>query len=365
MDDDDRSPRFGASNEELVVLVIRIVCLGLLGYWSLILISPFLTIIVWSIIITVALYPIFDWLSAKLYGQRALAAVAITVITFLLMLGPVTWLALSLAESVRMLLTRFGDGTLTIPPASEAVKAWPLVGEKIFEIWQLASTNLQALVIEAAPYLKPVGTILLNVAGSVGINLLKFIVALIISGFLFIPGPSLIHSIENILGRVAAERGKEFVNLAGATIRNISRGIIGIAILQAILAGIGLLFAGAPAAGLFSFLVLLFGIIQIGPSVILIPIIEWSWFGDGCDYGRVVYDLHGAGKSARQHTATARGKRFDNADADHTNRGPRRHSRARHDRSICRTDCTFDRLAVAYCVGTRRAPILRASRTRS
>jgi len=237
-----------------------------------------LTIIVWSIIITVALYPIFDWLSAKLYGQRALAAVAITVITFLLMLGPVTWLALSLAESVRMLLTRFGDGTLTIPPASEAVKAWPLVGEKIFEIWQLASTNLQALVIEAAPYLKPVGTILLNVAGSVGINLLKFIVALIISGFLFIPGPSLIHSIENILGRVAAERGKEFVNLAGATIRNISRGIIGIAILQALLAGIGLLFAGAPAAGLFSFLVLLFGIIQIGPSVILIPIIVWSWF---------------------------------------------------------------------------------------
>ncbi len=278
MNDDDRSLKFRASNEELVVLVIRIVCLGLLGYWSLILISPFLTIIVWSIIITVALYPIFDWLSAKLYGQRALAAVAITVLTFFVMLGPVTWLALSLAETVRMLLTRFGDGTLTIPPASEAVKAWPLVGDRIFEIWQLASTNLQALLIEAAPYLKPVGTLLLNTAGSVGINLLQFIVALIISGFLFVPGPSLIHSIENVLGRVAAGRGKEFVDLAGATIRNISRGIIGIAILQALLAGIGLLFAGVPAAGLFSFLVLLFGIIQIGPSVIIIPLIIWSWF---------------------------------------------------------------------------------------
>jgi predicted PurR-regulated permease PerM len=278
VNDDDRSLTFRASNEELVVLVIRIACLGLLGYWSLILISPFLTIIVWSIIITVALYPIFDWLSAKLYGQRALAAVAITVITFFVMLGPVTWLGLSLAETVRMLLTRFGDGTLAIPPASEAVKAWPLVGDKIFEIWQLASTNLQALLIEAAPYLKPVGTLLLNAAGSVGINLLQFMFALIISGFLFVPGPSLIHSIENILGRVAAGRGKEFIDLTGATIRNISRGIIGIAILQALLAGIGLLFAGVPAAGLFSFLVLLFGIIQIGPSVIIIPLIIWSWF---------------------------------------------------------------------------------------
>src|SRR5437762_8815056 len=95
VDHDYRSLKVSASNEELVVLVIRIVCLGLLGYWSLILISPFLTIIVWSIIITVALYPIFDWLSAKLYGQRALAAVAITVLTFFVMLGPVTWLALS------------------------------------------------------------------------------------------------------------------------------------------------------------------------------------------------------------------------------------------------------------------------------
>jgi predicted PurR-regulated permease PerM len=110
------------------------------------------------------------------------------------------------------------------------------------------------------------------------INLLKFIIAVVVSGFLFIPGPSLIHSIKNVLTRVAASRGEEFVDLAGATIRNVSRGIIGIAILQALLAGIGLLFAGVPAAGLFSFLVLVFGIIQVGPSVVLLPLIVWSWF---------------------------------------------------------------------------------------
>ena len=278
MNEDDRSPKLSASNEELMVFVIRVVCLGLLGYWSLILLRPFLTIIVWSIIISVALYPIFDWLSAKLYGHRALAAVAITVFTLFVMLGPVTWLALSLAETIRTLFAQFGDGSLVIPPPSGAVKAWPLIGEKIYEAWLLASTNLRALIIEVAPHFKPLGTSLLIAAGSVGTNLLKFIVALVISGFLFIPGPSLVHSVKNIFGRVAAERGEEFVDLAGATIRNISRGIIGIAILQALLAGIGLLFAGVPAAGLFSFLVLLLGVIQIGPSVILVPLIVWSWF---------------------------------------------------------------------------------------
>ena len=278
MTEDDRSQKLSASNEELMVFVIRVVCLGLLGYWSLILLRPFLTIIVWSIIISVALYPIFDWLSAKLYGHRALAAVAITVFTLFVMLGPVTWLALSLAETIRTLFAQFGDGSLVIPPPSGAVKAWPLIGEKIYEAWLLASTNLRALIIEVAPHFKPLGTSLLIAAGSVGTNLLKFIVALVISGFLFIPGPSLVHSVKNIFGRVAAERGEEFVDLAGATIRNISRGIIGTAILQALLAGIGLLFAGVPAAGLFSFLVLLLGVIQIGPSVILVPLIVWSWF---------------------------------------------------------------------------------------
>ena len=278
MNEGDRSQKLSASNEELMVFVIRVVCLGLLGYWSLILLRPFLAIIVWSIIISVALYPIFDWLSAKLYGRRALAAVAITVFTLFVMLGPVTWLALSLAETIRTLFAQFGDGSLVIPPPSGAVKAWPLIGEKLYEAWLLASTNLRAFIIEVAPHFKPLGTSLLIAAGSVGTNLLKFIVALVISGFLFIPGPSLIHSVKNIFGRVAAERGEEFVDLAGATIRNISRGIIGIAILQALLAGIGLLFAGVPAAGLFSFLVLLLGVIQIGPSVILVPLIVWSWF---------------------------------------------------------------------------------------
>ena len=122
MNDDDRSLKPGASNDELVLFVIRIVCLGLLGYWSFILIRPFLTIIVWSVIITVALYPVFDWLSAKLDGHRALAAIAITVFMFFVLLGPVTWLAVSMAETVRALLARFGDGSLAVPPPSEAVR---------------------------------------------------------------------------------------------------------------------------------------------------------------------------------------------------------------------------------------------------
>lgn len=277
MNDEPRAI-LNTSNDALLVLAIRLICLGLLGYWTLILIKPFLTIIVWSAIIAVALYPIFYWLSGVLHGQRVVAAFTIMLFSLVLMLGPAAWLGLSLAESFRTLTMQFTNGMIALPPPPETVKAWPLIGNEAYKIWQLASTNLRSLLTQAAPYLKPLGGTLLDAAGSLGINLLKFIVATIVSGFLFIPGPALVESIKNVLRHLAGARGAMFVDMSGATVRVISRGIIGIAIIQALLAGIGLIVAGVPAAGLISFLVLFLGIIQIGPSIILIPLIVWSWF---------------------------------------------------------------------------------------
>jgi predicted PurR-regulated permease PerM len=275
---DHEPPKLVVSNDAFVVLVIRIFCIGLLLYWSLILIQPFLTIIVWSVIIAVAVYPIFDWLAARLHGRRVLAALAVSILGFLVVLGPVTWLGVSLADNLRKLAARFADGTLAIPSPPVSIKAWPFIGDKAYETWWLASTNLSELVTSVAPHLKPLGTSLLGVAGSAGIDLLKFIVAAAVSGFLLVPGPTLVQAMKNVVGHVTAARSAEFVELAGATIRNVSRGIIGVAALQTLLAGIGMLFAGVPAAGLLSFLVLLLGIIQIGPSVVLVPLIVWSWF---------------------------------------------------------------------------------------
>jgi predicted PurR-regulated permease PerM len=278
MNDEPRPTLPDTSDDTLVVLGIRLVCLGLLGYWTLIIIRPFLTIMVWSAIIAVALYPVFYWLSGKLLGYRVFAAFVITLLSLLLMLGPATWLGLSLAESVRTLIERLNEGTVALPPPPEIIKTWPLIGNKAYETWDLASTNLRALLTQAVPYLKPVGGTLLGAAGGFGINLLKFIVATIISGFLFIPGPALVESIKNILRHLAGARGAMFVDMAGATVRTISRGIIGVSVLQALLAGIGLIVAGVPASGLISFLVLLLGIVQIGPSIILVPLVIWSWF---------------------------------------------------------------------------------------
>lgn len=260
-----------------VELTIRLGVLGLLLYWSFILIRPFLIIGIWSAVLTVALYPIYDWVVGWLGGRRRLAAALVTISCILIVIGPVAWLIWALTDSLLALSASLDFTALTLPPPSERVKSWPIVGEPIHQFWQLASTNLRGALAKMAPHLKPIGVVLLNIAAGAGIGALKLLAAVVIAGCLFAPAPALARSVRMFVHRLASERGEEFVDLAVATIRAVSRGVIGISALQALLAGLGFAAAGIPVASLLTSAVLILGIIQIGPAIVLIPAIVWSW----------------------------------------------------------------------------------------
>jgi predicted PurR-regulated permease PerM len=136
---------------------------------------------------------------------------------------------------------------------------------------------MKVALAEALPLLKPLGGLLLGLAQGAFFALLELLVSIAIAGFLFTRGPQLVDALSTFLGRVLSRRGKELVQLAGATIRNVSRGVVGIALLQALLAGAGFLAAGIPAAGVLAFVALLLGVVQIGPAILFIPIVVWSW----------------------------------------------------------------------------------------
>jgi predicted PurR-regulated permease PerM len=241
-------------------------------------IRPFFAIIVWGIVLAVALYPIFSTLANLLGGRRKLAAVIITIICLLVVLGPATWLALDLVDVLRAIYERLDAGSLTIPPPDARVRTWPLVGEDLFAFWQLASSNMKAALTTLAPHLKSFGTNLLGAAGSAGSGIIEFLLAVVLAGFLLAPGPSLVAAASGLSRRLVSARGEEFVQLAGATIRNVSQGVIGVSLIQTLLAGIGLMVAHVPGASLIAIIVLILGIVQIGPSLIIIPVIIWGWF---------------------------------------------------------------------------------------
>jgi predicted PurR-regulated permease PerM len=255
---------------------IRIGLLGLLLYWSLKVIGPFLTIALWSAILTVALYPLFDWLAARL-GSRRLAATLTTLLCLVIVIGPVTWLGFGLIGSVDFVVRGFDSKIFSIPSPADSVRDWPLIGEQAYRLWTLAATDIKTILLEVLPRLKPLGSKLLDVSGTIVFGLLEFVAAIIISGFLYSPGPRLAGSLGAVLRRIFGQRSEEMLKLAGSTIRNVSRGVVGIALVQSFLAGLGFLAAGIPAAGFLSFIALVLAIIQIGPAILFIPIVVWSW----------------------------------------------------------------------------------------
>jgi predicted PurR-regulated permease PerM len=268
---------FERLNAAVIGLAIRLAFLGAILFLSLSIIRPFFETVAWSVVWAVALYPVFDLITKWLGGRRRLAAALITMFFLLIVVGPVTWIGLDLVDAALMLHAHLDSGALSVPPPVETVKHWPVVGDSVFQFWDLASTNLSAALAKAAPHLKPLGGALLGAAGNVGTAILQFLASVIIAGFLLAPGPTVVEAVATFLHRRVSRRGSEFMQLAGATIRNVSQGVIGVSLLQALLAGIGLKSVGVPGASLIAFGVLILGIIQIGPTVILLPVIIWSW----------------------------------------------------------------------------------------
>lgn len=257
-------------------VAIHLGFIAFLAYWTFVLVRPFLPIMVWSVVLTVALYPVFSWLAAVLGGRRKLAAALITVVGLLIVIGPATWLGLGLIDALRTLIARLDSGKL-IPPPSEAIKAWPLIGQQLYDYWALASTNVRSALAYLLPQLQAIGSFLLDTMSTAGTGMLNFLVSVIIAGFLFSPGPALVNAMRKIAFRIDPAHGGEFLELAGATIRVISRGVIGISVLQAVIGGIAMSLAAVPGASLLTLAILVLGIVQIGSFIVVAPLVVWGW----------------------------------------------------------------------------------------
>lgn len=278
-------PSQAAGRQSAVVdIVIRLAFVGLLTYWSLILIGPFIVIGLWGVILAVALYPTFGWLRRRLGGRGKPAAAILTVTLLVVVLGPASLLATALVENLQQLASRLAEGTLRVPPPAESVRNWPLFGEDLYRSWALASTNLAEALARLEPQVRPAARVLLSAAASAGIGIFQFVASVVIAGFLFVPAERLVLAIRNFAKRIILRQGDHFVTLAGSTIRNVARGIIGISLLQALLIGVGLLVAGLPGAGLVTLAALILGILQIGPGLLVLATIVWAWFAMEATY---------------------------------------------------------------------------------
>jgi predicted PurR-regulated permease PerM len=240
--------------------------------------SPFLTLMLWALILAVTLYPLHQLIARKLGGKQGLAATVLVLSGILLIVVPIFLLASSLADSIIDVVQGLRNNTLVISAPGAAVAEWPILGNKIHAAWQLAATDLPAFIQNLQPKIGDLAKGALGFVAGMGGSMLAFLFSFIVAGIIMAYGKDGAESMRAISRRIiGAERGDRFAVLSTATIRAVAVGVLGVAFIQAVLIGITLLIAGIPFAGVLAVVALMLGIAQIPALLITLPAIAYIW----------------------------------------------------------------------------------------
>jgi predicted PurR-regulated permease PerM len=269
----------------LAVLFISILIAS--SFWIL---RPFLIAIIWALLIVVATWPVLLKLQARLSGRRGPAVAVMTIALLLIVFVPLTLAVLTIINNAEDISTRIRSlAVLAVSPPPAWIERIPLAGGKIFARWQeFAALSPDQRSEMATPYAtKALGWFLAQ-AGSFGLMMLNFLLTVIIAAIMYAKGEIATAGILSFARRLAGEQGEAVAVLAAKAIRSVALGIVLTALIQTGLGGIGLAVTGVPAAGLLTAVIFMLCLAQVGPALVLIPLVIWLYAKGEALWGTVL-----------------------------------------------------------------------------
>jgi predicted PurR-regulated permease PerM len=246
--------------------------------------SPFVSLMVWALILAVTLYPVHQKLARRMGDRQGWAATLLVLLGVVLIGAPTALLTSSVAESLQEFIANARGGALAIPAPAPGVAQWPLVGPKVFGLWSQAHDDLPGLLRTMQPQIAGLAKTALGVAAGMASGMLLFLASFIVAGIIMAFGQAGARSIHAIFVRIVGlERGAGFARLATDTIRAVALGVLGVAFIQAMVVGLVMIVAGVPFAGVLALVVLVLGIAQVPAFLVILPVIIYLWASG--DYG--------------------------------------------------------------------------------
>ncbi len=240
--------------------------------WCFLIIQPFILLLIWAIILAVALYPLYNQMASRFSeGKRKWATALFAFILALVLFIPLYYLVEAIVTSSSGIVEQIREGTLEIPGPDPSVSDWPLIGERLYAEWKSFSENTQQYAIDHREVILETGGSLLSSLGGFFGSLILFVVSFLIAVVFMHNADQGRNSAAAFLKKVAGDQGQDILTISRDTIRSVVKGILLVALIQTILALIGMKVAAIPAAGVFAFLVLVFAIVQIPVFLVLLP----------------------------------------------------------------------------------------------
>jgi predicted PurR-regulated permease PerM len=253
------------------------IILALLLFGCLLVLLPFVSTLIWGVVLSVSLWPAYRRLLRLTGNRRNVAALTVTLGVVLVVVLPFLIVGLTLGENVSELSAATRKWLAAGPPAPPAwLERIPAVGPKAAEAWQSVANNTGELLDKFKDYIQPVSAWLLRVGLALGSGLLQLVLSILVAFFLLRGGARAVERLGAAVDRIAGTRGKRLLELAGKTVRGVVYGILGTALVQAILAGIGFVVAGVPGAALLALLTFFSSVVPVvGTALVWLPASLW------------------------------------------------------------------------------------------
>ena len=267
------------SPPDLTRATLHVLWIGLLIAATFWIIRPFLSSLIWAVMIVAATWPLMLRVEGWLGGKRGLAVAAMTLAILLLFVVPFSLAVVALIENadritawVKTLGTQI---PLTLPGWVTGI---PFLGPKLAVAWESVVAGPEGLWARLAPYAGNLFNWFLSQAGSVGMIVVQFLLTVIIAAILYATGETAATGVIRFARRLGGDRGEEVAVLAAKTIRAVAIGVVGTALIQSLLGGIGLAVTGVPAASVLTAVMFILCIAQLGPVLVLIPAVIWLYY---------------------------------------------------------------------------------------
>jgi len=255
---------------------LTLVVLALLIVGCFLVLRPFMTALLCAAILCTTAWPLYQRLVVRLKGHASLAALVMVLLIAVVLIAPFIVVGATIADNADRVAVWWGQLLATGPPdPPEWVAQLPFVGSAIADYWASMAHDTAQLVDEIRKYVEPARKIALASGATFAAAVLQLTLSIFIAFFFFRDGETVVERLRGATARIAGERGFHLVGVAATTVRGVVLGILGTAIVQGVLAGLGLWIAGIKAAPLLGLLTFFLSPVPIGPPLVWVPAGLW------------------------------------------------------------------------------------------
>jgi predicted PurR-regulated permease PerM len=247
---------------------------------------PFVSAMLWAVVLCVSSWPLYMRVLGWLGNRRTLAAGLVALAMILVVLLPFIIVGFSVGDNVKNVSVTVQKWA-TEPPLPPAwLEKIPVVGHKATEQWQAIVADTSKLRVQAGEWMERMTPKLLKAGLALGSGLMQLALSILIAFFLFRDGGAFGERVTIAVGRIGGQRGQQMLAIAAGTIRSVVYGILGTALAQGVATGIGLFVAGVPNVALLSLLAFFSSVIPVvGPALIWLPAALWLFSKGDATWG--------------------------------------------------------------------------------